>query len=310
MTDIVIISWNRYELIREMLLKIKQYTVTPHRVIIIDNGSNEQYIDKLCKLKNEHLYDEIILNKDKYYSYAIVQSYQVTTSDPFIISDGDVNPSAFKSEESEDWLAELLNLSHGTGFGIVTTNTQLNAIAILGRHQIKSMPTVAWDQRTGQYKNMERPSGRGIMKQGRLGEAHCAPLWLAAMTRKAVAALYTEDYHLYRGGNPDLVYSNMLRGVGLPVGMALKVRGVHTGLGWNRGYDPSILKDDGPFARPNIPTTKSGIPVYRKHTLKHWWEMETEYEEDIIDYDYDNFDVQKVLMAGVHTYYQYLRNEE
>jgi glycosyltransferase involved in cell wall biosynthesis len=105
MIDIVITSYFRKEFTEQCLLKLKKYTFTPHRIIVVDNGSDSETTDMLRGMEIDELVllpDNIGLEPAKNIGLSHV------TSDWFVDSDNDILVPPF--EKGKDWLQRLLEL--------------------------------------------------------------------------------------------------------------------------------------------------------------------------------------------------------
>ncbi len=107
--DIVIVSYYRKEFTRECIDAIKGYTTTPHRIIVVDNDSDNWTQRELLQMKMVGKID-ILLLLDKNYGLEPAKNFglQFVESDWYIDSDNDilVPPSA----SDGDWLERLLRL--------------------------------------------------------------------------------------------------------------------------------------------------------------------------------------------------------
>lgn len=107
-TDIVITSYFRPKFTWDCLSALEQYTPTPHRVIVVDNGSDQETLDTLWDAKEQKLIDVLIL-LDKNYGLEPAKNYALSfvRSDLYVDSDNDilVPPST-----DCDWLETLHRL--------------------------------------------------------------------------------------------------------------------------------------------------------------------------------------------------------
>jgi glycosyltransferase involved in cell wall biosynthesis len=105
--DIVMTTWNR-PIFTELAVKsIFQNTTYPHRLIVIDNGSDKQTADKLIEMRKEKMIDTLIL-LDKNYGleWAKNKAMEFVESYYFVSTDNDI--LAYKYEI--DWLTQLTYL--------------------------------------------------------------------------------------------------------------------------------------------------------------------------------------------------------
>lgn len=101
-TDIVFTSWGRFEMTEKALYSLKKNTPEPHRVIVIDNGSD--YQGWLVMAKKEGYIDVLVL-LDKNYGleYAKNLGMNFVESDLFVSTDNDILASY-------GWLTKLQDL--------------------------------------------------------------------------------------------------------------------------------------------------------------------------------------------------------
>jgi len=277
-----------------MVESIRSNTIIPHRIIVLDDGSIASEKDKIKQLRDnvDHLYFLPHVG----YSKAVVRSFDYATSDPFIISDGDINAPPH-------WLQTLLNKRNRDKFAILALNTQMNSSIVLGKDNVRVYNSIST---TG--NRTKHSEGLGIDCEN-IAEVHCAPLWLALVSKQVGEVLNHYKFGIcHFKDNPDLVYSNLLRLEGLRTGIALDIRGVHTGLGWNRGYPASLYKGEK-YYRPNIPCTEEGIPVYRNLTKEHWYDSKyciRQYTLDNVHYNYREYEVQSMFVTAIHIMHGYI----
>lgn len=107
-TDIVITSYFRSQFTWDCLSSLKKYTTTPHRVIVIDNGSDQETLDILWDAKEEKLIDVLIL-LDKNYGLEPAKNYALNfvRSERYIDSDNDI---LVPPPTDSDWLEKLHRL--------------------------------------------------------------------------------------------------------------------------------------------------------------------------------------------------------
>lgn len=107
MIDIVVTTWNRPEFTYRHLQSIKQNTSYPHRVIVIDNGSEKEMQSRLWDFKREGWIDILVL-LDKNYGLEHAKNIgmQFVESKYFISTDNDI--LAYRYDPC--WLTKLVEL--------------------------------------------------------------------------------------------------------------------------------------------------------------------------------------------------------
>ncbi|MBU3955116.1 glycosyltransferase [bacterium] len=105
--DIVILSHERAAIITDMLIKIKERTHYPHRVIVCDNKSSALAIANLRKLKNEGFIDELILNNFNKWPEGFNPGLKIVNGDLYCLSDPDI---IVPELERKCWLEQLAEL--------------------------------------------------------------------------------------------------------------------------------------------------------------------------------------------------------
>lgn len=107
--DIVVTSYERSNFTQQCLEAIKKYTITPHRVIVVDNGSSLHTRQILYGLKEAGGIDSLVL-LDKNYGLEPAKNFglSIVTSDYYVDTDNDILCSL--PSEGRDWLSRLLEL--------------------------------------------------------------------------------------------------------------------------------------------------------------------------------------------------------
>jgi len=105
--DIVLTSWNRPQFTHWALQSIKENTQYPHRVIVIDNGSDKEMQGHLYELKYNGWIDTLVL-LDKNYGLETAKhlGMQFVETPYFISTDNDI--LAYRYEPC--WLERLVDL--------------------------------------------------------------------------------------------------------------------------------------------------------------------------------------------------------
>ena len=101
--DIVITTWQREWMTKACLKALRQNTMTPHRIILIDNGSN--YIDQAHYLMDSDIY--LKLDRNYGLEHAKWLGMAFVESDLFVSMDNDI--LVYKYED-KDWLQQLVDL--------------------------------------------------------------------------------------------------------------------------------------------------------------------------------------------------------
>lgn len=107
--DIVVTSYYRPQFTWECLSALKEFTTTPHRVIVIDNGSDQETLDTLWDARDAKLIDVLIL-LDKNYGLEPAKNYALNfvTSSLYVDTDNDILVPP--PDKSGDWLTQLKSL--------------------------------------------------------------------------------------------------------------------------------------------------------------------------------------------------------
>lgn len=90
-TDIVITSYQRGEFTRTCIENIVQHTTTPYRIIVVDNGSNQETKDALWELEDKGMINILVL-LDKNYGLEPAKNLglQFVKSDRYVDTDNDI----------------------------------------------------------------------------------------------------------------------------------------------------------------------------------------------------------------------------
>lgn len=107
--DIVITSYHRPDFTWRCLDNIDKYTVTPHRVIVVDNGSDQGTLDVLWDAKENGLIDVLVL-LDKNHGLEPAKNFGLhhVDSEFFVDTDNDILVPPPRGDR--DWLSSLLSL--------------------------------------------------------------------------------------------------------------------------------------------------------------------------------------------------------
>ena len=104
---IFITTWHRVEMLERCLREIKERTITPHEVIVFDNGSEAEEVKEIKELHAKKQCDSIILwphNTGPYFPKAVF--YSLTTAEDvyYVSNDADTYPPMVEP----DWLARMI----------------------------------------------------------------------------------------------------------------------------------------------------------------------------------------------------------
>lgn len=110
--DICMITCNRARISELSITEIKHRTLTPHRLIVLDNGSTDNTPEMLKRLHKENLIDALILwpeNTGVHFAKNLL--LDMVESELFVSTDDDIVPQArYPSMNSPDWLEYLVRI--------------------------------------------------------------------------------------------------------------------------------------------------------------------------------------------------------
>ena len=108
--DIALLSCNRRRITEASIRAIRARTTTPHRLIVLDNGSVDESADLVRDLYAEGLIDAFLISDDNNgVHWGFNRLLDTVTSDPYICTDNDIIPPV--PVDGVDWLARLLALA-------------------------------------------------------------------------------------------------------------------------------------------------------------------------------------------------------
>lgn len=215
-TDIVITSYFRPQFTWDCLSALKQYTTTPYRVILVDNGSDQETLDMLWDAKEGKLIDVLIL-LDKNYGLEPAKNYALSfVRSPFYVdTDNDILvPPATDS----DWLEKLYRL--------IETDDKLAALScppqvFIGAHKeeiFKDKPEIVErDIVGGSMRLMRTDAVRAVggwrsdpkdMNEANRGEERMICGKLRAKGYKVAYARDIEVFHMF-GGDGEWGYGKV-----------------------------------------------------------------------------------------------------
>jgi len=107
--DIVLVSYHRAQFTYDCLSSIKTFTTTPHRVIVVDNGSDNETVKMLQESKEDGLIDILILLPENL-GLEPAKNYglQMVESKLYVDSDNDILLPP--PDKDGDWLSKLIKL--------------------------------------------------------------------------------------------------------------------------------------------------------------------------------------------------------
>lgn len=107
--DICLLSCNRRRITEASIRAIHERTTTPHRLLVLDNGSVDGSDELIKALAAEKLVDGYELSPDNNgVHWGFNRLLERVESDPYICTDNDIIPPA--PVDGRDWLSRLLDL--------------------------------------------------------------------------------------------------------------------------------------------------------------------------------------------------------
>ena len=103
--DIIFLTFNRLSYFIRTIHSLVKNTRYPYKIIIVDNNSDDE--TKNFIKNNEPLFDKVIYNSSNEWTKAFQKGIDVSSSDPFIVSDPDI---LVPNLEGECWLETVINL--------------------------------------------------------------------------------------------------------------------------------------------------------------------------------------------------------
>ena len=219
--DIVMTTWGREEMTRRSIRSIQQNTITPYRLIIVDNGSDNDrgFRDWLANTADI----AVMLDKNYGLEHAKHIGMQFVESEYFISTDNDILASKPRvdqildgQEVKIDWLYDLIHLmSKYPEYGAITCRPQV----LVG---------------TG-----------NIFTDGDITEFNHIPGYLRIMKTEAVKK--TGAWDIDRSplrGHEEYWISQRLNDMGYKTGWANNIRCFHMFGEENWGYDSRLKPKD------------------------------------------------------------------
>lgn len=145
MIDICLLSCNRRRIAETVIREIKRRTTTPHRLLVLDDGSRDGTAETLAELEEEGLIDGLLLSPGNLGVHAgHNRLLECVTSPLYVSTDCDLVPHA--PAHGADWLARLLRL--------MERRPEYGALACLP-HALVGDSLARW--RSGSSPVVERP---------------------------------------------------------------------------------------------------------------------------------------------------------
>lgn len=104
MTDILLLTFNRKELLQRTLESIWERTRTPYRLIVIDNGSSDGTVEYLKSIEDK--VELVLLEENIGICPAYNEGFKFVESEYFITTQDDLLPPDLEP----DWLSQMLDL--------------------------------------------------------------------------------------------------------------------------------------------------------------------------------------------------------
>jgi len=111
MIDIALLSCNRARITAQAIFEIARRTKTPHRLLVLDNGSEDGSQKTLRSMQVEGLIDRLVLSEHNYgVHWGHNQLLAMVKSKPwYICTDNDIIPVMLR--DGLDWLSRLMALA-------------------------------------------------------------------------------------------------------------------------------------------------------------------------------------------------------
>lgn len=212
MIDIAILSCNRRRITEVCIREIKARTVTPHRLIVMDNGSTDGTDKMLTELYAEGLIDRLALLKDNDgVHWGFNQLLAVVKSEPYYVcTDADLIPSV--PVDGKDWLERLITL--------MDANPEYGAIACRP-HILIGEPSDRFDN-CGEIREMSHIGAHlRIMRTEAVRES-------GGWKKEKAPSRNNEDWHI----------AAQLKKIGYKVGYSRDIRAIHLFGQTELGEDP------------------------------------------------------------------------
>lgn len=189
--DIILLSYNRLDFLAEMIEKLEQRTVWPHRVTIVDNASGPATRQWLRD--NAQRFHQIIWNERNEHLGGFQRGIAATSGELFVLSDADLVVSV--PEGAACWLTRLVELAERhPDFGLL--GVRLDSVSAARNAHVETARVV-------DREILETATG----------------VWLNLIRRAALSVRYMSDG----------IASHAIRRAGYRVGVAAQVYATHLG---------------------------------------------------------------------------------
>ena len=145
MIDIAVLSCNRRRITELCIREIKSRTITPHRLIVMDNGSEDGTAEMLLELYSDGLIDRLaLLEENAGVHFGFNQLLAVVKSEPYYIcTDADLIPCS--PIDGKDWLSRLIELADANpDFGAIACKPHVFIGGVPGWDESKEPVEVPW----------------------------------------------------------------------------------------------------------------------------------------------------------------------
>jgi len=105
MTDILLLTFDRKELLQKTLESIWERTRTPYRLIVIDNGSTDGTVEYLKSIEDK-VYKLVLLKENIGICPAYNEGFKLVESEYFVTTQDDLLPPDLEP----DWLIQMIDL--------------------------------------------------------------------------------------------------------------------------------------------------------------------------------------------------------
>lgn len=154
--DVILLSYNRVDYLRQMVDAVEQHTQWPYRLTIVDNASGPQTRQWLRA--NRDRFQQIVWNRRNEHLAGHQRGIAATTSELFVLSDADLLPHPPTAEGC--WLTRLVRLSERhPDFGLL--GTRLDSVTEARNRHLQTAPVVDGEiieTATGVWFNLMRRS--------------------------------------------------------------------------------------------------------------------------------------------------------
>ena len=223
--DMVILTYNRQRYCAAMLEAVRQYTDYPHRIIVVDNGSDAEMQSFLRTAEQNGHITRLVLNENNEFMHGWRHGIRLVESPFFALSDPDIVVPALKP----CWLTRMVQCFE-----------QFPELARLGTAlSIENIPP-CWDAYQARFLALQT------------GKVFCRkPLLRLCTPDTTLQLIRTESFRLCGGFEADCIdfkWLKQLRGYGICV-VHNEVVSVH--LGWNEYRDyPDYLREKNRSIKP------------------------------------------------------------